>query len=115
VDGETRAWVVYYMNRVQELDAHNDYFVTVDYPLPLRDGTVIREFLYRHPIIDMPVHAIQDRIYGLNELNRIKLCGTYFHARGSAPSIGFHEAGFASGAEAGAAVLAMIDRRRAGD
>ena len=109
VDGATRAWVVYYMNRVQELDARLDYFVTVDYPLPLRGDAVIREFRYRHPIIDMAVHRIQDRVYGLNQLNRIKLCGTYFHSRGNLLSIGFHEAGFSSGAEAGAAVLAMID------
>lgn len=109
VDGVRASWVAYYMNRVQELDARRDYFVTVDYPMPLRQDTVIREFGYRHPIIDMPAHSIQDRIYSLNELNRIKLCGTYFHARGHKASIGFHESGFSSGTEAGAAVVAMID------
>ena len=108
VDGARRGWVVYYMNRVQELAARRDYFVTVDYPGPLRPETVIRSFAYTHPIIDMDVHRVQDRIYSLNQMNRIKLCGTYFHARGSLESIGFHEAGFSSGAEAGAAVLEMM-------
>lgn len=112
VDDVMRGWVVYYMNRVQELDARDDYFVTVDYPLPLEPETIIREFHYRHPVIDMSVHAVQQEIYALNELNRIKLCGTYFHARGSMESIGFHEAGFASGAEAGASILAMVDGER---
>ena len=113
IDGAMRGWVVYYMNRVQELEAREDYFVTVDYPGPLDPAAVIREFRYSHPIIDMAVHAAQEDIYALNEMNRIKLCGTYFHARGSLESIGFHEAGFASGAEAGAAVLRMMDREEA--
>lgn len=113
VDGLRRGWVVYYMNRVQELEARRDYFVTVDYPRALAPDAIIREFMYTHPIIDTAVHDIQERIYSLNELNRIKLCGTYFHARGSLESIGFHEAGFSSGAEAGSAVLAMEARRRA--
>ncbi|SFU36717.1 NAD(P)/FAD-dependent oxidoreductase [Pseudoduganella namucuonensis] len=102
-------YVAYYLNRVQGLDSRNDYFLTLDYPLPLESAKVIREFDYSHPVIDMAVRKMQGEIYSLNHQGRVKLCGSYFHSRElGADLIGSHEAAFSSGAEAAKSVLGMM-------
>lgn len=100
-DGRPEAFVVYYMNRIQGFDAREDYFVTLDSPVPIRDDLVIAEMDYAHPVINRDVHAIQSSIYDVLDASRVKLCGSYFHSRKFGPDlIGSHEAAFSSGLEA---------------
>lgn len=99
--GADRAYVVYWMNRLQGFTASTDYFVTLDYPLAVAPETVIAEIPYTHPIIDMGVREMQRGIYDVNRDGRIALCGSYFHAPKIGPDlIGSHEAAFCSGREA---------------
>jgi predicted NAD/FAD-binding protein len=98
VDGEDRTYVAYYMNKLHGFTSEKDYFVTLDYPRDVDPATVIAEFPYTHPIIDIHVREMQKDIYGVNEGTRVKLCGSYFHAkRHGVDQIGSHEAGYSSG------------------
>ena len=104
-DEQVRTWVAYYMNPLQNLDARNDYFVTLDCPVQPRDETVIKEIDYTHPVIDLGVRSMQKTIYDVNRTGRVKLAGSYFHSPKIGPDlIGSHEAAFVSGLHAARSV-----------
>ncbi|MFI1000398.1 NAD(P)/FAD-dependent oxidoreductase [Streptomyces galbus] len=106
VDGQPRTYVAYYMNKLHGFTSDTDYFVTLDYPLEVREETVIRTFPYEHPVIDMTLREAQRTIYQVNEGPRVKLCGSYFHSKQQYhDQIGSHEAAFSSGKEAAAQLL----------
>lgn len=107
--GKGGAYVVYYMNRLHDFTAEKDYFVTLDYPGDLDPDSIIKEFDYTHPIIDINVRRMQKDIYTVNEGTRVKLCGSYFHSPELGPDqIGSHEAGFSSGKEAASQLLSEV-------
>lgn len=109
VGGEDRTYVAYYMNKLHGFTAEKDYFVTLDYPLDVDPGTVIAEFPYTHPIIDIHVREMQKDIYDVNAGTRVKLCGAYFHAkRHGVDQIGSHEAGYSSGMEVAAQLISEL-------
>jgi uncharacterized protein len=106
VDGEARAYVTYYTNKLQDFTAERDYFVTLDYPGEFDPAKVLAEFPYTHPIINIRVRELQKDIYRVNEGPRVKLCGSYFHCKGQYwDNVGYHEGAFSSGAEAAAQLL----------
>jgi acetyl-CoA carboxylase biotin carboxylase subunit len=106
VEGEVRAYVAYNIKQLQQLETERDYFVTLDYPRPIRDDLVIAELAYSHPVIDMDLRNLQRDIYQVNVGTRLKLCGSYFHSkRQYHDQIGSHEAAFSSGMEAAAQLL----------
>jgi len=111
-DGKVHTYVAYYMNRLHGFTAEHDYFVTLDYPLEVREDTIIRHLPYTHPIIDMAVRDMQSSIYGLNRGDsRVKLCGSYFHAKKIGRDlVGSHEAAFCAGVEAGKAIQNELER-----
>jgi predicted NAD/FAD-binding protein len=97
------------MNKIHDLDATRNYFVTLDYPQEIAPSSIIYETVYRHPIISQVVRDMQADIYGpagLQSHKLIKFCGSYFHSQKIGPDlIGSHEAGFSSGTAAAAAIL----------
>ncbi|MCW7940865.1 amine oxidase [Streptomyces hygroscopicus] len=106
VGGQARTYVAYYMNKLHGFTAEKDYFVTLDYPGEVAPDSVIAEFPYTHPIIDIHVRNMQQDIYGVNVGTRVKLCGSYFHAkRHGRDLVGSHEAGYSSGMEAAAQLI----------
>ncbi|MET8452346.1 FAD-dependent oxidoreductase [Streptomyces sp. NPDC005209] len=106
VDGRIRTYVAYYMNKLHGFESETDYFVTLDYPLPVAEESVIRTFAYEHPVVDMAMRTAQQTIYRVNEGARVKLCGSYFHSKQQYhDQIGSHEAAFSSGKEAAAQLL----------
>ncbi|PAZ10637.1 amine oxidase [Streptomyces sp. SA15] len=109
VDGETHCFVTYYLNKLQDFTAEKDYFVVLDPPRALDPGSVIAEFDYTHPVIDVAVRERQSVIYQANEGPRVKLAGSYFHSKQLGPDlIGSHEAAFSSGADAAAQLLSEL-------
>ncbi|MFH8220734.1 NAD(P)/FAD-dependent oxidoreductase [Streptomyces sp. NPDC018057] len=109
VDGEARTYVAYYMNKLHGFTSEKDYFVTLDYPRDIDPETVIAEFPYTHPIIDIHVRDMQKSIYDVNAGSRVKLCGSYFHAkRHGVDQIGSHEAGYSSGMEAARQLISEL-------
>jgi len=110
-NGRREAFVVYYMNHIQGFQADEDYFVTLDSPVPIRDELVIAELDYSHPVVTQEVHDMQFSIYSVLDTSRIKLCGSYFHSRKVGPDlIGSHEAAFCSGMEAAGALRSEFER-----
>lgn len=108
---DIKGYVVYYLNEIQQFTAEHDYFLSLDSPLAIDPEKVIASFDYMHPIVDGPVRSMQKGIHAINEVNRVKFCGSYFHCRKMGrDSIASHEAAFDSGAAAAASV-----RRAAGN
>ncbi|OCC10624.1 NAD(P)/FAD-dependent oxidoreductase [Streptomyces sp. PTY087I2] len=109
VDGQPKTYVAYYMNKLHGFTAEKDYFVTLDYPGEVDPATVIAEFPYSHPIIDVAVRELQKDIYDVNDGTRVKLCGSYFHAkRHGVDQIGSHEAGYSSGMDVAARIISEL-------
>lgn len=105
------SYVVYYLNEIQQLTAERDYFLSLDCPLAIDEEKVIASFDYQHPIIDAKVRELQPGIHAINEIDRIKFCGSYMHSRKMGRDTpGGHEAGFDSGLAAAESV-----RRAAAD
>ncbi|GAA3019350.1 FAD-dependent oxidoreductase [Kitasatospora albolonga] len=114
VDGVSRPYVAYYMNRLHGFESATDYFVTLDYPREIREELVIRELSYSHPVIDIDLRRLQQTIYEVNEGTRVKLAGSYFHSKQLYhDQIGSHEAAFSSGMEAAAQLLRELGHREA--
>ncbi|MFI5527929.1 NAD(P)/FAD-dependent oxidoreductase [Kitasatospora sp. NPDC051853] len=112
VDGVSRPYVAYYMNRLHGFESATDYFVTLDYPREVREELVIRELPYSHPVIDIDLRRLQQTIYQVNEGTRVKLAGSYFHSKQLYhDQIGSHEAAFSSGMEAAAQLLRELGHR----
>jgi predicted NAD/FAD-binding protein len=110
--GEARTYVAYYMNKLHGFTAEKDYFVTLDYPGEVDPESVIAEFPYTHPVIDVRVRELQKDIYRVNEGTRVKLCGSYFHSKALHwDQIGSHEAAYSSGMEAAAQLLRELPGR----
>ncbi len=82
--------VTYWLNRLQPLDTKTQLFVTLNPPEPPRDGTIIRSFIYDHPVYDRRVVAAQANLWQLQGRNRTWFCGAHF-------GFGFHEDGLQSG------------------
>ncbi|WP_321389730.1 FAD-dependent oxidoreductase [uncultured Desulfuromusa sp.] len=77
-------FVSYYMNRLQGLQAHQDYCVTLNRRESFRPETVIAEFDYHHPQYSFASLATQTELPTLNGVNNSWFCGSYF-------GYGFHE------------------------
>jgi predicted NAD/FAD-binding protein len=88
---ETALSVTYWMNRLQSfLPADRDLFVTLNPLQPPRDGSVLRSFLYDHPVFTQGAVAAQARLHELQGRRNSWFCGSYFGA-------GFHEDGLQAG------------------
>lgn len=97
LDGTHYPFLVYYMNEIQGLDAKQDYFVSIDSPLPIDESKIIRSFTMEHPIIDIEVYKAQDELYTINDEGNIYFSGTYFSIKRAGPDFaGFHESGISS-------------------
>ncbi|KZB61582.1 NADH-ubiquinone oxidoreductase subunit 6 [Thalassospira lucentensis] len=89
-DGEQKVCVTYWMNRLQHLDEGQPLFVTLNPARPPREGSVIRSFLYDHPVFDAAAMDAQKRLWSIQGQDNIWYCGSYF-------GYGFHEDGIQSG------------------
>ncbi|MEQ8390131.1 MAG: FAD-dependent oxidoreductase [Thalassospira sp.] len=89
-DGEQKVCVTYWMNRLQHLDENKPLFVTLNPPRQPKEGSVIRSFLYDHPLFDADAMAAQKDLWSIQGLDNIWYCGSYF-------GYGFHEDGIQSG------------------
>ncbi len=82
--------VTYWMNRLQHLPQDRQFFVTLNPPKAPREGTVLREEMYEHPLFDSAAIAAQQRLWSLQGVRRTWFCGAHFGA-------GFHEDGLQAG------------------
>jgi predicted NAD/FAD-binding protein len=72
------------------LDADIEYFVTLNPPKLPNENTILRSFMYHHPVFDSRAMASQKSLWDLQGKRRLWFCGSYF-------GYGFHEDGLQSG------------------
>lgn len=89
-DAERSVHVSYWMNRLQGIDSAEPLFVTLNPPREPAKGTMLRDFLYHHPLLDAAATAAQKRLWELQGRRNTWFCGAYFGA-------GFHEDGLQAG------------------
>lgn len=82
--GRAQMTMTYYMNRLQGLETHHDYCVTLNPVHPIDPSTVIGEFDYTHPQYTFASVATQPALDTLNGNGNTCFCGSYFR-------YGFHE------------------------
>ncbi len=90
-DGRDAVCVTYWMNRLQGfLPPERNLFVTLNPIRPPREDSILRSFLYDHPIFGMAALAAQKRLWSLQGRRNTWFAGSYFGA-------GFHEDGVQAG------------------
>lgn len=85
-----RVTVTYHMNRLQSLDAAEDYCVTLNAEGEVDNGKVLRRMVYEHPLYTQAAIRAQGRWSEISGRNRTHYCGAYWF-------YGFHEDGVRSG------------------
>ncbi|MEM9287733.1 MAG: FAD-dependent oxidoreductase [Pseudomonadota bacterium] len=90
VDPDRPVPLSYWMNRLQNLPANQDVFVTLN-PIDDIDPSTIRKTVnFQHPIFDAQTYAAQPKLDALQGDSGIWYAGSYF-------AYGFHEDALASG------------------
>jgi len=86
---QDRVSVTYHLNRLQQLDEHREYLVTLNPPVAPEPTATIRRMTYTHPVFTRDSVATQSDLPRLNGPNNSHFCGAYFRN-------GFHEDGLVS-------------------
>lgn len=82
-----RATVHYWMNALQGVSPHRDYFVSLNSSDRIAESAVLYETTYEHPVFTLAAMQAQERLAELNHRSpgqRVFFCGSYFR-------YGFHE------------------------
>ncbi|MBU6449140.1 MAG: FAD-dependent oxidoreductase [Rhodospirillales bacterium] len=88
ISGREGGAVTYWMNRLQNLPAERQWFVTLNSPMALR-GVALRQSL-THPVFDTAALRAQKHLWEVQGFNRTWFCGAWWGA-------GFHEDGLQAG------------------
>ena len=100
-DGQSNTSTIYWMNSLQGVSDHQDYFVSINGEQNIRKDRILKQINYRHPLFDQAAVAAQKDLPGLNRRSpsqRLYFCGSYFR-------YGFHEDAFTAGLDASRAIL----------
>ena len=81
--------VTYHMNRLQNLQAHEEFCVTLNRTEAIDPAKVVKRVAYAHPVYTTAGVAAQDRHHEISGRDRTHFCGAYW-------GWGFHEDGVAS-------------------
>jgi len=81
--------VTYHMNRLQALDAADEFCVTLNRTERIAPEKIIRTIPYAHPVYTVDGHAAQGRHAEISGRSRTHFCGAYWRW-------GFHEDGVVS-------------------
>jgi predicted NAD/FAD-binding protein len=83
------ATVTYHMNRLQSLQASQEYCVTLNEEDSIDAAKVLKKIVYHHPIYTAEAVRAQSRWNEISGRNRTHFCGAYWF-------YGFHEDGLNS-------------------
>tara|TARA_R110002110_G_scaffold119309_2_gene293727 strand:- start:7810 stop:9048 length:1239 start_codon:yes stop_codon:yes gene_type:complete len=78
--------LTYYMNRLQNLNEPEDFFVSVNQNSLIEENKVIKKFSFSHPVLTHECMVAQKQINTISGKNNTYFCGAYWHN-------GFHEDG----------------------
>ena len=100
--------ITYYMNKLQNLEAERDYFVTLNCSDQIDPQKVLYEVAYTHPVYTPESPESQRRLRALNGERNTYYCGAYMR-------YGFHEDGVLSALDVASAFgLTLRDAERDG-
>lgn len=88
-DGGDGACVTYWMNRLQGIPGHTQYFVTLNRRAAIDPARIVATFGYAHPFFTPEAAAAQSRHDEVIGLDNVSYCGAYWRN-------GFHEDGVVS-------------------
>ena len=94
-NGGSKPTVTYYLNRLQRLEADEDYCVTLNRTDEIDPERILARMTYHHPLYTVAAMRAQRELPGLSGRRRTWFAGAY-HGNG------FHEDGLASGVRAAA-------------
>lgn len=101
VDADRPVPLTYWMNRLQNLPANQDIFVTLNPFEPIDPAFVQQVRTFMHPIFDAQTYAAQPKLQQLQGADKIWFAGSYF-------SYGFHEDALTSGFAVAKALGAVL-------
>ncbi|MDC0205245.1 flavin-containing amine oxidoreductase, partial [Pelagibacteraceae bacterium] len=81
--------VTYWLNKLQNLKTKNNYFLTLNPFVPIKNEKIIKEIKFSHPFYDLQTLKYQKHLKELQGVNNTWFCGSYF-------GYGFHEDGLKS-------------------
>ncbi len=99
VNGSAQPTVTYYLNRLQRLDADEDYCVTLNRTSEIDPARILMQTVYDHPLYTLDTLRGQQELAAVSGQRNTLYAGAHF-------GNGFHEDGLASGVRA-AAVLGV--------
>jgi len=88
--GDDQLCVTYWMNRLQNLNVPEDYFVTLNPVREIAPHSIVRTIQYRHPLFTRAAIEAQPLLWQLQGQRNTWFCGSYF-------GHGFHEDALQSG------------------
>ena len=89
-DGRVEPSTIYWINRLQGIDAQRNYFISINGEETLRPQNVLQRIAYEHPLFNDGAIRAQQELPRLNQRRTgVYLCGSYFR-------YGFHEDAFSS-------------------
>jgi predicted NAD/FAD-binding protein len=91
---DQRVSVSYYMNRLHAFDRRTDYIISLNPWTEPHPTTLLGEYHWRHPILDMDAAAAQTRLASVQGQNGIYIAGAW-------TGYGFHEDGMRSAVAVG--------------
>ncbi len=93
--------ISYWMNRLQNIDARHDVFVSLNPRRAIDHTKIDAQFTYRHPVFNAAAIAAQNRLADIQGKARIWYCGAYWR-------YGFHEDGCMTGFDVARALGAAL-------
>ena len=81
--------VTYWLNKLQNLDCEENYFLTLNPVQKIEDDRIIKNVNFTHPYFNKETEKLQQDLFSLQGKKRTWYCGSYF-------GYGFHEDGLKS-------------------
>ena len=81
--------VTYWLNKLQNIDTKNNYFLTLNPISKIDDRKVIKKIKFTHPSFNLKTYRLQKELVNLQGKQNTWFCGSYF-------GYGFHEDGLKS-------------------
>ena len=88
----TQTCVTYWLNKLQNLETKENYFLTLNPIYEIKKNTIIKKINFTHPYLNIKTFEMQKRLSGLQGKKRTWFSGSYF-------GYGFHEDGLKSSLE----------------
>ena len=84
-----KSCVTYWLNKLQNLDTKENYFLTLNPIIDIKENKIIKKVDFTHPYLNIKTINAQKYLAELQGVNNSYFCGSYF-------GYGFHEDGLNS-------------------